>query len=430
MDINRTLESIVNNSIEESVKAHLDMLKELCTDEKIRECEAELAAFTKSTKDEIAKVEAEYDLEALRIKEKNHTLTEEETERLAEGRKVRSMVYKMKNEETQTYVNDVMYNPFRRLYDIGFAFAEQTLKHPEKDMNKILEELNFPENEKILTLCYIREYATHCGLPSSHLDGSQQEARDPAKRQVKQQIVDFSSRFGTGKGIERDGGLVIVDGPFSELNNGLFTCISRLFEPDKRKTKVINIPEKTYQNMIDFCNKALHHIHVKKLKTGANVENDPYFNANSEAYQRTKQELVELRKTLAMEQAAKKTTLSFNRKGSDQFKAMKEAYEALHRRLEEHMQHPTGESFRELNRLTRDLTTKINAYLDYKKRQIRDDEVETKLKTMPDGTTEWVPTNSNTRNRMEFAENLLDRLRSLNTYVNANQPEPENELRI
>lgn len=435
MDEQEMLEELLQESIEASSKVHLDLVLRDCKPEIIEKQREGFAAKNKELKDGVKAVVQQYGLEELYAKGPN--LTDEERARMAEGDQERRRVFLEKKQAVTDYLEKEMVQPYRRIYDVTYALAQAVNEHPKENALDLFEKLDRPEEDKLMTLYYLREFTNSFGLVDAQMRVDAANGKKPDAATIKR-LSDFAIKYGTGKpSVDENGELAVDKDVYTEMHNDMVAAIIGALggvnelsknsgaKPGEKGQDKVHV-RNNYMRLKDFCDKGLRRAHIDKLRTGATVQNDPYFNRESPAYRRSRENLATIRRTYQMSQSMKNAALSFGRKGSPQFQEMKASFEQFRELIRQHMKNPTRESFQALAIQYRQLSDRTDTYLEYKRDQMRRGDIGSKAERQPDGRVKVVPTNSNTRKRMDFAEEIQKGLQQMRDYIQKGLDAPVN----
>lgn len=432
MDEKEVLEELLQDSIEESAKVHLDVVLRDCTPEIIAEQRAGFKAKEKELELGVAAVIEKYGLDALYAK--GSDLTGEERERVTQGDLERRTVFLEKKQAVADYLENEMVTPYRRMYGVTYALAQAQTEHPDENVLDLFEKLDKPEEDKLMTLYYLREFAAQFGIPDAQMRVDAANGKQPDRATI-QRLSDFAIKYGTGRpAVDEKGEFTMKKDVYTETHNDMVAAMIGALGGVKEfsgksgakgqdKVHVRN----NYMRLKDFCDKGLRRMHIEKLRTGSMVQNDPYFNPESASYRRSRESLDNIRKTHAMNQSVKETALSFGRKGSPQFQDMKASFERFRELLQKHGKNPTPESYRALAEQYKQLEQRTETYLDFKQEQMRKGEIGSKMERQSSGKMERVPTNSNTRKRMDFAKEIQKGLLQLRDYIQKGLDAPQKQ---
>lgn len=319
-------------------------------------------------------------------------------------------------------------NPFYGMGFIAGEFAEKMDKDLNQDPSAVYDQLNGEHStpsEKVEYATYLNAYIRDCGREYSKLDATkgEKEYNDAVKM-----ISQFGQKYGITKPIDKPGqslksGMLAAEHVEAVNSVPVMFSIKYPAKSKKREDLLMRGIDETEK----FAKGKVRQYHKDAIENGKVIDKDPYFNKNNKEFGKIREKyalgkamnsFVDLNdEKSAADKGLSNTRLSFGRKGSDQFQDMKDEYAQFKLALDNLRKDPSENNYMKLDERMAKLNEKVDAYLNYKNDQMDKKEIKSKTEKGPDGKDRKVPTNSNTRKRMDFAEALKQQMKDMKDAV-------------
>lgn len=378
------------------------------------------------------------------------SLTEEEKNTLSSYRREKKTLEKKKDADLKATNED---SAFHKVSCVSLEFGQTMLDAYEaQKRNKSLkvdpvqafldlESPNFTEQDKLDTLFFVQRYIDKVAIPRQDIPaaGSSLSAEEMKAVDAKyERLNNFGSKYGLFRlKTAEDGSKELKSNLYMDDASAAIQSIgSGLRYKADRNDPQFNL--KSYHELKDFCKEASEKLLLKMAEKGKIEIKGEHAEERNKYFEQLDQNLKDLNAIdtavgntekdgkSVIQSHLDKTKLSFGRKGSPEFQNMKSAYEALQEKLKAYAEDPGRVDSAKLREQMKEVSAKAAEYLNMKNNAMDKGDVSFKV---DQATGKRVAKNSNTKNRMEFAEFLKNEADRMNKYFEEKAAAPAKKLK-